>query len=184
MMNKYMKKYGCLALLVCGGMAFQAGAADSTEVRFEMSVPTPTCKMSVKAPNESGLIHLEELARGEVDKAHGAFVIVAKCDGMGGTGRNSLTATAPTNAQQQLQNGNVWVAVKMGSNAIDGQHGPHLKLKASDNNADIMLDGSRPFCTTSGASMECSIIPVTSVHEGAPTGSGFAVVQFTMNYSA
>lgn len=182
MINKYMKKYSCLALLVCGGVAFQA-AADSTEVRFDMSVPTPTCTMSVKN-NPSSVINLGELARGEVDKAHSAFVIVADCNGMGGTGRNSLTATAPTNAQQQLINNNVWVAVKMGNSAINTAHGPHLKLKTSDNNADVMLNGSRPFCTTSGVLMECSLIPVTSVHTGAPTGSGSAVVQFTMNYNA
>ncbi len=183
MMNKYMKKYSCLALLVCGGMAFQAGAADSTQVTFNMSVPTPTCTMSVKN-NASNTIALGELVRGEINKTHNPFVIVADCNGMGGTGRNSLTATAPTNAQQQLMNNNVWVAVKMGNSAIDTAHGPHLQLKASDNNADIMLNGSRPFCTTSGALMECSLIPVTSVYNGAPTGSGSAVVQFTMNYSA
>lgn len=182
MMNKYMKKYSCLALLVCGGMAFQA-AANPTRVIFNMSVPTPTCTISVKN-NASNTIALGELVRGEVDKAHNPFVIVADCNGMGGTGRNSLTATAPTNAQQQLMNNNVWVAVKMGNNAIDTAHGPHLQLKTSDNKADIMLNGSSPFCTTSGALMECSIIPVTSVHNGAPTGSGSAVVQFTMNYSA
>lgn len=183
MMNKYMKKYSYLALLVCGGMAFQAGAANSKEVRFEMSVPTPTCTMSVKN-NASNTIALGELVRGEIDKTHNPFVIVADCNGMGETGRNSLTATAQTNAQQQLMNNNVWVAVKMGNSAIDTTHGPHLQLKASDKNADIMLDGSRPFCTTSGALMECSIIPVTSVHNGAPTGSGSAVVQFTMSYTA
>ncbi|ELO4939427.1 hypothetical protein QUQ76_004766 [Escherichia coli] len=178
MMNKYM-----MALLVCGGMAFQAGAADPMQVIFNMSVPTPTCTISVKN-NPSSVINLGELVRGEVNKAHSAFVIVADCNGMGGTGRNSLTATAPTNAQQQLMNNNVWVAVKMGNSAIDTDHGPHLQLKTSDNKADVMLNGSRPFCTTSGALMECSLIPVTSVYDEAPTGSGSAVVQFTMNYNA
>ena len=177
-----MKKYSCLALLVCGGMAFQAGAADSKEVKFQMSVPTPTCTMSVKN-HPDNTINLGELKRGEINKAHNAFVIVADCDGMGGTGRNSLTATASTNTGQQLLGNYTQVAVKMGDK-IDTTNGPLLQLKASDNNADIMLNGSRPFCTTSGALMECSIIPVTSVHNGAPTGSGSAVVQFTMNYSA
>ncbi|HAK5294524.1 hypothetical protein [Salmonella enterica] len=181
MMNKYMKKYDCLALLVCGGMVFQAGAVDSTQVTFNMSVPAPTCTMSVKN-NASNTIVLGELVRGEINKSHSAFVIVADCNGMGGMGRNSLVATARTNAQQQLTSNNVQVAVKMGNNAIDTTHGPLLQLK--NNNADVMLNGSKSFCTTSVAKMECSLTPVTSVYDGAPTGSGSAVVQFTMNYNA
>lgn len=183
MMKKYMKKYCCPALLVCGSATFQAGAADSVNVTFNMSVPTPTCTMSVKN-NATSTISLGELVRNEADKAHSAFVIVADCNGMGGTGRNSLTARASNTAQQQLMSNKAWVAVKMGNNAIDTTHGPHLKLKTSGNNADVMLDGSTTFCSTTSTRMECSLIPVTSVYDGAPTGSGSAVVQFTMNYNA
>lgn len=180
-----MKKYSCLALLVYVGTVFQASAAtsDSVNVTFSMSVPTPTCTMSVKN-NASNTIVLGELVRGETDKEHSAFVIVADCNGVGGTGRNSLTATASNNSQQQLMTNKVWVAVKMGNLAIDTTRGPQLKLITSDNKADVMLDGSRPFCTTTGTRMECPLIPVTSVYNGAPTGSGSAVVQFTMNYNA
>ena len=179
-MNICMKKYACLALLVCGGMTFQAGAANSTSVEFRMSVPNPTCNVSVLGGNNT--VSLGELAR-TGDKIHSdkKFRIIANCDGVGSAGRNYLTAAMANSSQGTLQSDNVRIAVNIG-NRIDSTNGPFLTLQSS--NTDVKLDDNTRFCATSDKNMNCELTPITSVHDGAPTGEGIVAIRFTVRYSA
>lgn len=182
MMSEYMKKYGCLALLICGGMTFQARAADSTQVTFNMSVPNPTCNINITGGgiSDRGVISLGELKRSGTDEQHNSFEITGHCNSYVGPSGNYINASVIRGGQ--LLNDNVHIAVKMDSNPVNTTAGPFLKLK--ENNADVKLDGTTKFCKSgSDGNIRCTLTPYTNVQAGAPAGSGSAVVQFTVHYS-
>lgn len=180
MMNKYTKKYSSLVLLICGGATFQVNAADSTSVRFHMSVPNPTCNVSVSGGNTVLLGELKTDNGQEQTHSNKKFTITADCNGVGSAGRNALTAGIVNNLEGVVQGDKVRVAVKMGSNAVDNTNGPFLKLK--NGNTDVKLDNTTMFCATSDKMLRCELTPVTSVFKGAPTGDGSVAIRFNVSY--
>ena len=179
MMNICMKKYACLALLVCGGMTFQAGAADSTLVTFNMSVPNPTCNINITGIN-NGTMSLGELKYNSTDVPHSSFTIKGDCGGYVGSSPNYINASLVRGGE--LQNDHVRVAVQMDSNQVDKTAGPFLKFKA--NNADVHMGLSDKFCQSSNGNIQCAVTPYTTVLPGAPSGNGSVVIRFTVNYQA
>lgn len=178
MTNKNMSICGYLALLVCSGAVFQASAAESENVTFNMSVPNPTCNVSVTG---GGIVSLGELTATGQEQTHNnkKFTITANCDGVGSASRNALTAQV-LNSSGSLQSDRVRVAVKMGNNAFDNTNGPFLKIK--NGSTDVQLNNSTTFCRTSNSLMNCELTPVTSVFKGAPTGEGTVIIRFNVSY--
>lgn len=181
--NKKIKKYFYLTLFLCCFTVFQAGALDKASVEFQMTVPNPTCSVSISPQSVINLGNLTRTASGAAGQTHNdkEFSIIADCDGIGINKFNALTADIVDITQGMLKD-NDRIAVKIGGK-VDTTNGPFLQLKEKEGNQKFVTFGTgTSFCSTSEHQMNCKLIPVTSVFKGAPTGDGKVVLRFNMAY--
>ncbi|HEI6857239.1 TPA: hypothetical protein SK272_004242 [Yersinia enterocolitica] len=164
------KKFFCIGFLVCAGAAFQACAANSASVTFSMSVPTPTCSVSVESTQD-----LRELGKGE--QRHPDIPITITCSGVV---KNALTAEPVERKRLQSDNKTLFVPIGGSESSKDG---PFLTLNDS-NGLAIKLTGKKndAFCSSTGEGQTCYVTPVTNVKKNSPVGEGSVAIRFSVVY--
>jgi len=165
-MHKNITKYFFIGFLFCGAAAFQASAKESAEIVFSMSVPRPSCSVSVESSRDLGVLKLGE-------QEHPNIPVTIAC-----SGKVETALTAEPVDRRRLQTDNKKLSVP-----IDGEDGPLLWL-ADDDGSTIQLTGNKrhAFCTTKGEGQTCNVTPLTYVRENTPVGKGSVAIRFNVVY--
>lgn len=169
-MHKNITKYFFIGFLFYGAAAFQASAKESAEIVFSMSVPRPSCSVSVEPS-----MNLGELEKGEQE--HSDFPVNVTCSG---SVRHALTAEPVV--RRGLQPDNERIFVPIGGSSLSGA-GPFLSLR-DEKGSTIKLTGKKDdaFCTSTDNDGSCYITPVTKVTESSPVGKGSVAIRFNVVY--
>ncbi len=136
-----------------------------------MSVPRPTCSVSVDPTKELG-----ELEKGEQE--HSGFPVNVTCSG---SVRHALTAEPVV--RRGVQPDNERIVVPIGGRSPSGA-GPFLSLR-DEKGSTIKLTGKKDdaFCTSTDDDASCYITPVTEVTESSPVGEGSVSIRFNLIYT-
>ncbi|CSQ81850.1 hypothetical protein [Shigella sonnei] len=169
-MHKNITKYFFIGFLFYGAAAFQASAKESANIVFSMSVPRPSCSVSVESSRNLG-----ELEKGVQE--HSDFPVNVKCSG---SVRHALTAEPVV--RRGLQSDNERIFVPIGERSPSGA-GPFLSLR-DEKGSTIKLTGKKgdAFCTSTDNDDSCYITPVTEVTESSPVGTGSVAIRFNVVY--
>ncbi|CAD5742844.1 hypothetical protein [Escherichia coli] len=161
-----IKKFFCIGFLFFGGAAFQACAVESAEIVFSMSVPRPSCSVSVESSKNLG-----ELKLGK--QKHPKIPVTIACSG---TVKTALTAEPVDRTRLQADNETLSVP-------INDEGGPLLRL-ADNQDSVIKLTGKKndAFCTSTGEGQTCYVAPVTYVKKNTPVGKGSVAIRFNVVY--
>lgn len=177
-----VKRYFRLGILLCGCIAFHAGAVD---VSFNMRYTLPTCNLTFDGGKSSLIYFLGTMSRNE-QKEHQPFTVNVDC--LGNTEvKTAITAKAITGLNSVLQPGNDSVRMQVaGTQGVDN-NSPELWL-LTDAGTRVKLTGleNDAFCTkgdtTVSAPNTCKLTPVTAIPAQSATGGFGVTMQFNVEY--
>ena len=185
-MNIFRNKgYLWPGILLCGCMAFQAGAAD---VEFQMKYTQPTCEVKFDNGQSSLEYFLGDLLPGQ-QKKHAPFTVIIDCPEQGNTALKTVIKANLTEGGRVRSGGRTALLNVEGDSGVTEPGNidttPLFWLETNDGKK-VNLRNDEVFCTrtdtTQAQPNRCQLTPVTEVPAQAVQGELFAVVQMTVDY--
>ncbi|HAK5294523.1 TPA: hypothetical protein ACISY6_004925 [Salmonella enterica subsp. enterica serovar Eastbourne] len=181
------KQYLWPGILLCGCVAFQAGAID---VSFQMTYTQPTCNLTFDNNKSSLEYPLGTISSGTLKDNYVPFTINVDCQGNravktaikakvipGGNGYNSVLQPGDESVRMQVA----------GAQGVDS-NSPELWLLLAETGLPVKLAGQKSdaFCTredtTAATPNTCKLKPVVKVPPQSPGGDFGTTIQFNVEY--